>query len=268
MGALLQGPMMAEPGYIKLSRKLFAKPSWTRVPFDRFRAWIDLIQLAAWQVSERTVGKRKVTLGRGQFCLSLRFLAKRWQWPIPRVQRFLSGLEKADQIAIHLPIHIAIHLPPVYRIVNYSTYQTASGLSDTPTDTPTDTSRKAVKAVKQQQKQDPIPAGQAVQGKSGGPRATWMTPYAQVWEAKKGVKSFDAIAGEVAKYLWPIHAEVGPEKLAKHLANYLKRTPTEYAKIKNFASGWAGYASSLTTEQQAGVDETMRMFGQPVSTDA
>ena len=39
-----------------------------------------------------------ITLTRGEFCFSVRFLAERWQWSKSRVDRFLSALKNRDTI--------------------------------------------------------------------------------------------------------------------------------------------------------------------------
>lgn len=97
---MIDGP---PTGYIKVSRKVFdaehGDPFWIEGrEFGRWDAWIDLIQLAAWKrVKYRTAGE-VVTLDRGEFVASLRFLAKRWSWSIKRVRGFFSILEKTDRV--------------------------------------------------------------------------------------------------------------------------------------------------------------------------
>ncbi len=67
-------------------------------PFDRARAWVDLLLLANF--TDGTIRKRgiKVAVKRGQVGLSERELADRWGWSRGKVRRFLGELETVQQI--------------------------------------------------------------------------------------------------------------------------------------------------------------------------
>ena len=53
----------------------------SKEPFDQRSAWIDLINAAAFY-DDRVfwVGSEAVTLNRGEFFASIRYLAARWKW--------------------------------------------------------------------------------------------------------------------------------------------------------------------------------------------
>lgn len=62
----------------------------TRDPHSQREAWSWLQRNAAVRNITVHVGRREIALCRGELAYSLRFLAKRWQWSIARVQRFLQ----------------------------------------------------------------------------------------------------------------------------------------------------------------------------------
>lgn len=75
---------MRPEGTIELPRKLAVDPEWTKYPFNKAHAWIDLLLLA--NPDDHPV------LERGQLQWSLKDLARRWQWPISAVKLHLAGL--------------------------------------------------------------------------------------------------------------------------------------------------------------------------------
>ena len=53
-------------GYCRLARRIHDDPIWQEKPFDRARAWIDLILLARFKDGHFMVRGNKVELKRGQ----------------------------------------------------------------------------------------------------------------------------------------------------------------------------------------------------------
>lgn len=90
----ISGPV----GWIKLHRQLLHHQLWQELPFDRARAWVDLLLLANF--ADSMIRKRgiKVEVRRGQVGLSERELAERWGWSRGKVRRFLNELETVQQI--------------------------------------------------------------------------------------------------------------------------------------------------------------------------
>jgi hypothetical protein len=87
--------------YITISRKLFEHSLWCEErTFSRFEAWIDLIQLARFENTEQKsiINGKIVGWIRGEIPVSLRFLARRWNWSKNKVDNFFSLLENEKMI--------------------------------------------------------------------------------------------------------------------------------------------------------------------------
>lgn len=74
--------MADNKGYIKISRKLFENDFFLEQrEFSRFEAWLDLIQLCAFEENNSMLIRgRIVKWGRGQTIASVRYLQQRWGW--------------------------------------------------------------------------------------------------------------------------------------------------------------------------------------------
>lgn len=84
---------MQDRGYIALHRQVFGHPLFKgEKPFTRLHAWLWLIAHAAWCPTQRRVGRKVVTLDRGQTATTVRELAKTWGWHRSKVERFLRML--------------------------------------------------------------------------------------------------------------------------------------------------------------------------------
>lgn len=93
---------MIDKGFIMLSRKFFSHEMWEAArTFSECEAWIDLIQLARFEATDKTecIGGREICYGRGQYPASIRFLARKWQWGEQKVKSFLSKLKRKGMIA-------------------------------------------------------------------------------------------------------------------------------------------------------------------------
>ena len=106
-----------EGGFIRLHRKIHEHPYWQDP--ERFRAWVDLLFLAAWKTHRKLVGAEQLTIRRGEFVASERFLARRWGWTRAKVRRFLASASEASEIR---PINETTS-GTIYSVVNYSSYQ-------------------------------------------------------------------------------------------------------------------------------------------------
>ena len=85
-------------GVFAVSRGIFDDPDYAPEPFTQREAVMWLVASAAWKERAIRGARGRVTLQRGEFCFSVRFLAERWQWSKSRVARFLSVLENRDTI--------------------------------------------------------------------------------------------------------------------------------------------------------------------------
>lgn len=91
-------------------------------------AWADICFMAQYKDGTRIFSGKVVTLRRGEFLASLRFLEKRWRWSKNRVARFLKALEKVDKIQ---PVETH-RSGTVFAVVRYDDY-CPSRDSDEPT---------------------------------------------------------------------------------------------------------------------------------------
>ena len=84
---------MAEDGWIKLHRKIRNNILWKKKPFDKPRAWIDLLLRASHNNRNILAGNRRIELKRGQIFVSKKRLARDWGWSRTKVTNFLNVLE-------------------------------------------------------------------------------------------------------------------------------------------------------------------------------
>lgn len=76
--------------FFTVDRKLLESELWLGEPFSRGQAWLDLIGRASYEDGELTK--------RGEILVSVRELARRWQWSASKVYRFLNSLEQSEMI--------------------------------------------------------------------------------------------------------------------------------------------------------------------------
>lgn len=128
-------------GWIKLHRCIQQSPLWMDKPFDRARAWIDLLLLANSKAG--TIQRRgiKITVLRGEVGHSLRALGERWGWSLGKVQRFLHELKMDTQIDTRTDTE-NVNVTALIRLVNYDKYQSRDTKNDTKNDTKTGTEQE------------------------------------------------------------------------------------------------------------------------------
>jgi len=83
---------MSERGTIAIDRGLFGHERFADEPFTEREAWIWMIGQAAFRPHCKRVGSVRVSLRRGEFAHSIRFMAERWKWSPTTVRRFLDRL--------------------------------------------------------------------------------------------------------------------------------------------------------------------------------
>ena len=104
-------------GYVKIYRKLWDSVYWKSKPFDKGRAWVDLIMLANWEPGELDVRGIIVTVERGQVGWSKKQLANTWGWSEGKVTLFLKQLENRAQIVVQKN-----NVTSIITIKNYEKY--------------------------------------------------------------------------------------------------------------------------------------------------
>lgn len=83
-------------GFIKLDRSIFEH--WIFQDAEKFRAFVDLIQLARWKEEKLLIGNELVIIPRGSYYTSELKLAERWGWSRKKTREFLKLLETEEMI--------------------------------------------------------------------------------------------------------------------------------------------------------------------------
>lgn len=121
-------------GWIKLHRKIQDCFIWTDKPYDKARAWVDLLLLATHSDKKMIIDGMTVVISRGSYMTSREKLAKNWGWSVGKVDRFLKTLESEEMITTN-----RTPKGTVVTIVNYSEYQAVDIADDTADSTTDDT---------------------------------------------------------------------------------------------------------------------------------
>lgn len=126
---------MAEIGWIKLHRKVLDCWIWQEKPYDKARAWVDLLLLAMHHDKKLFIENEVVIVPRGSFMTSIVKLANRWGWSRCKVMRYLELLESEQMLNTK-----RTPKGTLVTIVKYEDYQINEVLDDTPLDTTLNTS--------------------------------------------------------------------------------------------------------------------------------
>lgn len=114
---------MSDWGTFSVARDIWDHPVLScKEPFTKREAWMWLLSAAAWKPYKHGDCGRIVSLERGEFCHSIRFLERKWDWLPGRVERFLKTLEKYDMIR-----DTSRDGSKVYLISKYNEYQLGAG---------------------------------------------------------------------------------------------------------------------------------------------
>ena len=121
-----QGKM--QQGWIKLHRTLTENPLWKNEQFSRGQAWVDLLLNTNHAPGYfRTANGRRVDVARGQCGMSQLTMSKRWKWSRGKVKRFLSELEKDQNI-----VQQTVQQNSLLTICNYEKFQSSEDLTVQP----------------------------------------------------------------------------------------------------------------------------------------
>ena len=105
-------------GTVNISRSLWDDPAFRNEPFSEREAWVWMVAEASWKPREKRIGSIIVSLNRGEFAASIRFLSIAFQWHRNKVDRFLKRLSKCNMIRAETGSGVN-----VITICNYSVYQ-------------------------------------------------------------------------------------------------------------------------------------------------
>lgn len=89
---------MSDKGWIKIHRQIQDCFIWQEKPYDKARAWIDLILLANHSDKKLLIDNDIVVIERGSYMTSTVKLANRWGWSRNKVLRFLNVLESEQML--------------------------------------------------------------------------------------------------------------------------------------------------------------------------
>lgn len=117
-------------GWIKLDRKIMNHWLWNEKPFDKARAWIDLLMMASYKDYQKLKGENLEQYNRGDVHVSLSYLSERWGWSIKKVRAYLRALEGANMI-----VKKGQAEGTTLTIVNYTFYQGEGQTEGTTEDT-------------------------------------------------------------------------------------------------------------------------------------
>ena len=128
---------MGEKGWIKLHRRIQDCWIWDEKPFDKPRAWIDLLLLANHADKKIMFNGNPLIIKRGQYLTSIRKLAERWGWSYDKVSRFLNALVLEDMLRKE-----SDNSRTLLTVINYEVYQDVPNADEcterTPTSEPTE----------------------------------------------------------------------------------------------------------------------------------
>ena len=116
--------MKDSKGFIKLDRSIFEH--WIFQDAEKFKAFVDLIQLARWKEEKLLVGNELLIVPRGSYYTSELKLSEKWKWSRKKVREFLKLLEKEGMI-----IRKGTTKGTMLSVVNYDFYLCRGTTEDT-----------------------------------------------------------------------------------------------------------------------------------------
>lgn len=142
--------------YITLSREIMGHWIWSEKPYDKGRAWIDLLMRARWKDGKEMYRGNLVERERGTVYCSMAFLAEKWGWHRQTVKRFLNQLESEGMVKISVTKR-----DTAITIENYNKYQlsesdecTSDYTSERTSECTTDSPQKKKEKKEKKEKKD------------------------------------------------------------------------------------------------------------------
>lgn len=88
--------------FIPINRKLFDNYLWQeKRKYSKFEAWLDLLQMVSFSDNNKNlINGLMCKWGRGQFPVSVSFLANRWGWTEKPVRNYIKMLQNDNMITI------------------------------------------------------------------------------------------------------------------------------------------------------------------------
>lgn len=126
-------------GWICLYRSIVECELWNEKPFDRARAWIDLLLMANHKDKSFLFGNKVIEVKRGELITSQSKLSNRWGWSRRKIQDYLKLLERLRMVSTKSTAKYTS-----VTVINYSKYQNL-GTSESTTD---GTTKEQVTSIK------------------------------------------------------------------------------------------------------------------------
>ena len=161
--------------FIIVPRSIFEADKFGRETYSKREAFLDLVQMAAYDDTEVFINGYRYVKARGQVVVSKSFLAKKWGWSVDKVRRYMSYLERNGWCEC-LCDHQCNQPITLISITSYDSYQ---GGATTSTTTPATTSATTSGSTGDTQlKEIEIEKEEEVKGKSGKKerRKTFVPP--------------------------------------------------------------------------------------------
>ena len=133
-----------DKGWIRLHRKVRDCWLWDEKPFDRARAWVELLLVANHKDKKTSIGGTPIVIQRGQYLTSILKLSDRFGWSRNKTKRFLAVLEAEDMITTERTNQWTI-----VTIVNYGIYNDKDD-----DDEPTEGHQKDTEKTSEEQRKD------------------------------------------------------------------------------------------------------------------
>lgn len=105
-------------GWIKLYRTLLTNKLWTKEPFTKGQAWVDILLRINHKDNDVLIGNQSIEILKGQTLWSMKDMASRWKWSRKKVANFLKMLKKEHQIDYKSTTKYT-----VITVVNWEVYQ-------------------------------------------------------------------------------------------------------------------------------------------------
>lgn len=144
-----------DPNYFFVHRVLLNSDRWLNEPFTRGQAWVDMFGLAQHAKGFFRIRGIKISVERGQLAYSKLTLSKRWKWSRGKVNRFLSELEKQNDITLKTVQQNGQqikYLTTLITIIKYNMWQGDDTAKRTPDGHQTDTKQDIYKNIKNEKK--------------------------------------------------------------------------------------------------------------------
>ncbi len=226
--------MGEKQGWIKLHRRIQDCFLWEEKPYDKARAWIDMLLSAAYH--DKKIGDT-VKLNKGSFVTSAVKLAERWGWSRNKVNSFLAMLESEQMI----------HTTRTSRgtaitIVNYEKYQVCGTAESTTESTAESTTESTAESTTESTQKKNYKNDKNV-FKNTMCKADALALFEQLWKLYPVKKGKGQVSLSAKKRLF----KIGFEEMERAVNRYLSELEKDssWRKPQNgstfFNSGYVDY---------------------------